>query len=116
MLDLLSGGGIGLNATAYMLGNLVAVGFDRIPIPSRAFRTTNWVAITTAVALKPHMERVAYFAGMGHDPLLSDAGIETVDMRQTWFYDHKSLGGKTTSHNQSRRACFGLDVILRNDL
>ena len=33
-----------------------------------------------------------------------------------WFYDHNSLGGKTLSHNQSRRACFGLDVVLRNDL
>ena len=49
-IDLLSGAGIGLNATAYMIGNLVAVGFDRIPIPSRIFRSTNWVAITTAVA------------------------------------------------------------------
>jgi hypothetical protein len=33
-----------------------------------------------------------------------------------WFYDHNGVGGKTLSHNQSRRACFGLDVILRNDL
>ncbi len=33
-----------------------------------------------------------------------------------WFYDHNALGGKTLSHNQSRRACFGLDVVLRNDL
>ena len=33
-----------------------------------------------------------------------------------WFYDHNSLGGKTLSHNQSRRACFGLDTVLRNDL
>ena len=33
-----------------------------------------------------------------------------------WFYDHNSLGGKYLSHNQSRRACFGLDVVLRNDL
>jgi hypothetical protein len=33
-----------------------------------------------------------------------------------WFYDHNVLGGKYLSHNQSRRACFGLDVVLRNDL
>jgi hypothetical protein len=33
-----------------------------------------------------------------------------------WFYDHNGVGGKVLSHNQSRRACFGLDVILRNDL
>jgi hypothetical protein len=33
-----------------------------------------------------------------------------------WFYDHNGVGGKTLSHNQSRRACFGLDVVLRNDL
>ncbi|MBV8657559.1 MAG: hypothetical protein JO142_07020 [Burkholderiales bacterium] len=33
-----------------------------------------------------------------------------------WFYDYNGVGGKTLSHNQSRRACFGLDVVLRNDL
>ena len=33
-----------------------------------------------------------------------------------WFYDHNTLGGKILSHNQSRRQCFGLDVVLRNDL
>ena len=32
------------------------------------------------------------------------------------FYDHDMLGGKILSHNQSRRQCFGLDVVLRNDL
>jgi hypothetical protein len=34
-----------------------------------------------------------------------------------WFYDtdHTS-GDEPLSHNQSRRRCFGLDVILRNDL
>jgi hypothetical protein len=25
-------------------------------------------------------------------------------------------GGEPLSHNQSRRKCFGLDVVLRNDL
>ncbi len=63
VIDLLSGGGIGLNATAYMLGNLVAVGFDRIPIPSRIFRSTNWVAITTAVA---HTFMLIWLALIGH--------------------------------------------------
>jgi hypothetical protein len=34
-----------------------------------------------------------------------------------WFYDkNRTSGGSTLSHNQSRRQCFGLDVILRNDL
>jgi len=34
-----------------------------------------------------------------------------------WFYDHqKTRGGEPLSHNQSRRQCFNLDVILRNDL
>ncbi len=34
-----------------------------------------------------------------------------------WFYDTSySNGGEPLSHNQSRRNCFGLDVILRNDL
>lgn len=34
-----------------------------------------------------------------------------------WFYDDwYTDGGEPLSHNQSRRKCFGLDVILRNDL
>lgn len=34
-----------------------------------------------------------------------------------WFTDKSRMrGGEPLSHNQSRRACFGLDVILRNDL
>jgi hypothetical protein len=33
-----------------------------------------------------------------------------------WFRDTSATGGKNLNHNQSRRDCFGLDVILRNDL
>ncbi len=33
-----------------------------------------------------------------------------------WFRDTTRTGGKVLNHNQSRRACFGLDTILRNDL
>ena len=34
-----------------------------------------------------------------------------------WFQDTTRMqGGEPLSHNQSRRQCFGLDVILRNDL
>ncbi len=34
-----------------------------------------------------------------------------------WFYDTwRTNGSEPLSHNQSRRKCFGLDVILRNDL
>lgn len=33
-----------------------------------------------------------------------------------WFYDKNRTGGKVLNHNQSRRACFGLQNILRNDL
>lgn len=34
-----------------------------------------------------------------------------------WFYDvNRMQNGYVLSHNQSRRPCFGLDVILRNDL
>jgi hypothetical protein len=34
-----------------------------------------------------------------------------------WFYDTEvSAGGEPLSHAQSRRNCFGLDVILRNDV
>lgn len=36
--------------------------------------------------------------------------------RRVWFYDHDGVGGHILSHNQSRRACFGFDVVLRNDL
>ena len=36
---------------------------------------------------------------------------------QVWFYDHQATqGGNVLNHNQSRRACFGLDSILRNDV
>ncbi len=42
----------------------------------------------------------------------SQAGAGTV-----WFYDTQYTAGREPlSHNQSRRKCFGLDVILRNDL
>ncbi|MEO7432172.1 MAG: hypothetical protein ABIR62_09120 [Dokdonella sp.] len=34
-----------------------------------------------------------------------------------WFYDTaRTAGREPLSHNQSRRACFGLETILRNDL
>lgn len=36
---------------------------------------------------------------------------------KVWFYDTSRMaGGEPLSHNQSRRKCFGLDVILRNDI
>lgn len=42
----------------------------------------------------------------------SQAGAGTV-----WFYDTSvTAGSEPLSHNQSRRKCFGLDVILRNDV
>lgn len=34
-----------------------------------------------------------------------------------WFYDtSRTTDGEPLSHNQSRRACFNLNIILRNDL
>lgn len=34
-----------------------------------------------------------------------------------WFQDKSRMAGKEPlSHNQSRRACFGLDTVLRNDM
>lgn len=42
----------------------------------------------------------------------SQAGAGSV-----WFYDtDQTSGDEPLSHNQSRRKCFNLDVILRNDL
>jgi hypothetical protein len=42
----------------------------------------------------------------------SQAGAGSV-----WFYDTDvTAGDEPLSHNQSRRKCFGLDVVLRNDL
>ena len=42
----------------------------------------------------------------------SQAGAGSV-----WFYDtSRTAGSEPLSHNQSRRKCFNLDVILRNDL
>lgn len=42
----------------------------------------------------------------------SQAGAGSV-----WFYDTSRMAGsEPLSHNQSRRKCFGLDVILRDDI
>jgi len=42
----------------------------------------------------------------------SQAGAGSV-----WYYDYQfTSGDEPLSHNQSRRKCFGLDVLLRNDL
>jgi hypothetical protein len=42
----------------------------------------------------------------------SQAGAGT-----NWFYDKsRTAGAEPLSHNQSRRQCFGLDTILRNDI
>jgi len=42
----------------------------------------------------------------------SQAGAGSV-----WYYDTSfTNGSQALSHNQSRRKCFGLDVLLRNDL
>ncbi|MFN7960984.1 MAG: hypothetical protein U0002_06905 [Thermoanaerobaculia bacterium] len=36
---------------------------------------------------------------------------------RVWFYDTSvTAGAEPLSHNQSRRQCFGLDVVLRDDL
>lgn len=36
---------------------------------------------------------------------------------EVWAYDHEfTAGGEPLSHSQSRRACFGLDEVLRHDL
>lgn len=36
---------------------------------------------------------------------------------RVWFYDtQRTSGNRYLSHNQSRRQCFGLDTILRDDL
>ena len=50
MLDMLSAGPFGLHTAGLLLGNFVAQLMDRLPIPSRLFRATNWVAIATAVS------------------------------------------------------------------
>lgn len=50
----------------------------------------------------------------------SDGFIECSSARaagQLWFNDiDRTAGDEPLSHNQSRRACFGLETILRNDL
>lgn len=49
LLDLASAGPFGANMAGLVLGNVLAMGFDRIPVPSRLFRATNWVAVVTLV-------------------------------------------------------------------
>ncbi|MBX3689900.1 hypothetical protein [Dokdonella sp.] len=49
----------------------------------------------------------------------SDGFIECSSARAAgslWFNDKTRTGGKVLNHNQSRRACFGLQNILKNDL
>jgi hypothetical protein len=50
----------------------------------------------------------------------SDGFIECSSARAAgslWFNDiDRTAGDEPLSHNQSRRACFGLETILRNDL
>ncbi|MFC4729288.1 hypothetical protein [Coralloluteibacterium thermophilus] len=49
------------------------------------------------------------------DGFLSCASQEAAG--QVWFRDVAATsGGRVLNHNQSRRACFGLDTLLRNDL
>ena len=50
MLDVLSGAPLGANAIALMSGNAAAALLDTLPIPSRLFRCTNWVAVTTLIS------------------------------------------------------------------
>jgi cell shape-determining protein MreD len=50
LLDLISGAPLGANTFALVAGNAVAALLDSIPIPSRLFRATNWVAVTTLVS------------------------------------------------------------------
>ena len=50
MLDLISGAPLGANASALMMGNVAAALLDSVPIPSKLFRCTNWVAVTTLVS------------------------------------------------------------------
>jgi hypothetical protein len=50
----------------------------------------------------------------------SDGFLECVSQEgagQVWFHDTQATaGGEPLCHNQSRRKCFGLDAILRDDL
>jgi rod shape-determining protein MreD len=47
VLDLLSNTPFGTHTTGVVLGNLLAMLLDRIPMPAEFFRVTNWVAIAT---------------------------------------------------------------------
>lgn len=49
LLDLLSGAPFGINTMGLILGNIVAILLDRVPIPIETLRATNWVAVTTVI-------------------------------------------------------------------
>lgn len=49
LLDLLSSAPFGINTMGLILGSIVAILLDRVPIPIEALRATNWVAVTTVI-------------------------------------------------------------------
>lgn len=87
-----------------------------------------WTVVGTDVASAPWSSQ-AYCAGYTQsvglevtqnwlascsDGFLNCSSQEAAGTR--WFRDTTRTGGNVLNHNQSRRDCFGLDVILRNDL
>lgn len=88
-----------------------------------------WTVVGTDVSSAPWSGQ-AYCAGYGQSVGLeftqnwlascSDGFLNCTSQRAAgslWFNDvQRTSDGNFLNHNQSRRNCFGLDVILRNDL
>jgi hypothetical protein len=87
-----------------------------------------WNVVGTDVSSAPWSSQ-AYCAGYAQSVGLeftqnwlascSDGFLNCTSQRAAgslWFNDTARTGGRYLNHNQSRRNCFGLDVILRDDV
>lgn len=66
LLDFLSGAPFGIHTAGLVIGNVVALALDRVPIPVQVLRIAMWVAVTTVVYYGVTLVVLA-FAGRSFD-------------------------------------------------
>jgi hypothetical protein len=99
-------GTAGRPATPKGFWNVVGTNVSSAPWSSQAY----CAGYTQSVGLEVTQNWLASCS----DGFLNCSSQEAAGRR--WFRDTSVTGGNFLNHNQSRRNCFGLDTILRNDL